>query len=68
MNEHGFTKMVDGKKTTKLDKYFPDEQSIFKFLNMRYKKPTERLEKKPRKEKRVSFGLGLYHVFSQEIS
>ena len=44
MNEHGFTKMVDGKKTTKLDKHFPDEQSIFKFLNMRYKKPTERLD------------------------
>ena len=44
MNEHGFTKMVDGKKTTKLNKYFPDEQSIFKFLGMQYKDPTERID------------------------
>ena len=44
MNEHGFTKMVDGKKTTKLNKHFPDEQSIFKFLGMIYKEPTERLD------------------------
>ena len=43
MNEHGFTKMKNGKKTTKLDKYFPDEQSIFEFLGMRYKNPTERI-------------------------
>jgi NAD-dependent DNA ligase len=43
MNEHCFTKMVDGKKTTKLDKYFPDEQSIFKFLGMIYKEPEERI-------------------------
>ena len=44
MNEHGFTKMVDGKKTTKLNKHFPDEQSIFEFLGMIYKEPTERLD------------------------
>lgn len=44
MNEHGFTKMKNGKKTTKLDKYFPDEQSIFEFLGMRYKDPTERID------------------------
>ena len=44
MNEHGFTKMVDGKKAGKLNKYFKDEQSIFNFLNMRYKEPTERID------------------------
>ena len=44
MNEHGFTKMKDKKKTTALNKYFPDEQSIFKFLKMKYNEPTERLD------------------------
>ena len=61
MNEHGFTKMKDKKKTTALNKYFPDEQSIFKFLKMKYKEPTERLdgnaveiiEKKSKSKKRT---------------
>ena len=44
MNEHGFHKMVNGKKTTKLDRYFPTEKSIFDFLGMVYKKPTERID------------------------
>ena len=44
MNEHGFHKMVDGKKTTKLDRYFPTEKSVFDFLGMVYKKPTERID------------------------
>ena len=32
LNEHGFTKMEQGKKTHSLDMYFPDEKSIFQFL------------------------------------
>ena len=35
MNEHGFHKMVSGKKTTKLNRYFPTEESIFKFLGIK---------------------------------
>ena len=42
MNEHGMYKMVKGKKTTKLKKYFPDEKSIFKFLDIEYREPVER--------------------------
>ena len=43
LNEHGFYKM-DGKvKGEKIDKSFPDEESIFRFLNMKYKTPNERL-------------------------
>jgi NAD-dependent DNA ligase len=42
MNEHGFHKMVGGKKGPKLDKYFPTEKSVFDFLGMVYKGPTER--------------------------
>ena len=57
MNEHGFTKMVNGNKTTKLNKYFPDERSIFKFLGLEYKTPVERqngnaVEKKIKKVKK----------------
>ena len=29
MNEHGFTKMVDGKKAGKLNKYFKNKTSLF---------------------------------------
>ena len=42
MNEHGLYKMVDGKKGTKLDRYFPTEKSVFDFMGMVYKGPTER--------------------------
>lgn len=42
MNEHGLYKMVDRKKTTKLDMLFKTEKDIFDFLSMEYKKPTER--------------------------
>ena len=42
MNEHGLYKLVNGKKGEKLNKYFPTEESVFDFLNMSYKKPTER--------------------------
>ena len=30
------------KKVTKLDRYFPTEESVFEFLGMVYKGPTER--------------------------
>ena len=42
MNEHGLYKMVNGKKGKKLDRYFPTEKSVFDFLGMVYRKPTER--------------------------
>jgi len=42
MNEHGLYKMVNGKKGVKLDKHFPSEESVFAFLGMVYKGPTER--------------------------
>ena len=43
MNEHGLYRMIDGKKTTKLDKEFKNEGEVFEFLNMVYKSPTERI-------------------------
>jgi len=42
MNEHGLYKMTNGKKGLKLDIHFPSEESVFKFLGMVYKGPTER--------------------------
>jgi DNA ligase (NAD+) len=44
MNEHGFHKMEGKKKGAKLDMEFPTEQSIFEFLGLEYKKPTERMD------------------------
>lgn len=43
LNEHGMHKMVNGRKGAKVEGNFPDEQSIFTFLGMKYKKPNERL-------------------------
>lgn len=42
LNEHGFYKMVDGKKGAKIDMTFNSEKNIFDFLNMEYKEPVER--------------------------
>jgi DNA ligase (NAD+) len=48
LNEHGFTKIEKGEKGQKgkkgvmLDMYFPNEQAIFEFLNMKYKEPQQR--------------------------
>lgn len=42
LNEHGIYKMVSGKKGPKVNQSFPDEKSIFDFLEMEYKKPEER--------------------------
>jgi DNA ligase (NAD+) len=44
MNEHGLYEMVGKKKGPKLNQYFPDEESIFKFLGMVYKEPHERID------------------------
>ena len=44
MNEHGLYEMVNKKKGLKLNQYFPDEKSIFKFLGMVYKEPHERID------------------------
>jgi len=42
MNEHGLYKMEKGKKGDKLERYFPTEKSVFDFMGMVYKGPTER--------------------------
>ena len=45
MNEHGLYKLIGPKKKTKgerLNHTFPTEKSIFDFLGMQFKKPTER--------------------------
>ena len=45
MNEHGLYKLTGTKKKTKgarLNQPFPDEKSIFDFLGLVYKSPTER--------------------------
>ena len=42
LNEHGIYHMVSGKKGAKVDQAFPNEKSIFDFLDMQYKKPEER--------------------------
>ena len=44
MNEHGLYKMVGKKKGPILDIMFPTERSIFEFLGLEYKKPTERID------------------------
>ena len=42
LNEHGMHEMNKGNKGAKVEGDFPDEQSIFKFLGMKYKQPNER--------------------------
>ena len=42
LNEHGMHEMKNGNKGAKVEGDFPDEQSIFKFLGMKYKAPNER--------------------------
>jgi len=44
MNELGLYKMEGKKKGAKLDTIFPTEQSVFGFLGLVYKKPTERVD------------------------
>jgi len=42
LNEHGIYKMTDKKKGDIIEQEFPDEKSIFDFLDMEYKEPWER--------------------------
>ena len=44
LNEHGFSHMVNGIKTDKVISNFPNEKSIFDFLEMEYKYPHERID------------------------
>ena len=44
MNEHGFHKMVKGKKANKLQRLFESEEDVFNFLGMVYKGPTKRID------------------------
>ena len=44
LNEHGLSVMENRKKGDKVEHVFVDEQSIFDFLNLEYKKPTDRLD------------------------
>ena len=44
MNEHGLYKMEGKTKGAKIDTLFPTEQSIFTFLGLVYKEPTERID------------------------
>jgi len=43
LNEHGLSVMENKKKGELVNHVFTDEKSIFDFLNMEYKKPTERI-------------------------
>ena len=43
-NEHGIYKLENKKKGSLLENTFPDEKSIFDFLNLVYKEPVERID------------------------
>jgi len=60
MNEHCFTKLVDGVKTKPLQKTFSNEKDIFKFLKVKEKAPEHRtainfkvIEQKKKKKNRT---------------
>lgn len=44
MNEHGLYKMENKKKSEKVEHKFETERDIFKYLNMEYKEPWERVD------------------------
>lgn len=44
LNEHGLSHMHEGNKGTSVQGVFPDEESIFRFLKMKYKTPLERID------------------------
>ena len=46
LNEHGLYKMEGKKKGAKIEQAFPDEESIFAFLKMKYKEPNQRINGK----------------------
>lgn len=60
MNEHCFSKLVNGNKTEKLNKKFTTEKDIFDFLNVEYVEPPQRnavnfkvIETKPKKKRKT---------------
>ena len=44
MNEHGIYNMVNKKKGERLEQYFPTERSVFEFLGIEYREPSERTD------------------------
>lgn len=50
MNEHGLYKLENKKKAEKVDFNFETEKDIFKYLNMEYKEPWERVDGRAFKE------------------
>ena len=44
LNEHGFHHMESGNKGKKVEGVFPDEESIFNFLGMKYITPDKRID------------------------
>ena len=50
MNEHGLYKMENKKKVEKVEHNFETEKDIFKYLNMEYKEPWERVDGRAFKE------------------
>jgi DNA polymerase beta len=44
LNEHGLSKIIDKKKTEKVDKIFMNEHDIFDFLGLEYKLPEDRID------------------------
>jgi NAD-dependent DNA ligase len=50
MNEHGLYKMENKKKVEKVEHIFETERDIFKYLNMEYKEPWERVDGRAFKE------------------
>jgi len=46
LNEHGLSVMENRKKGELVKQIFPDEKSIFDFLNLEFKQPTERINGK----------------------
>ena len=44
MNEHGIYHVINKKKTDKINHLFRDEQDIFRFLGLAFKKPQERID------------------------
>jgi len=42
LNEHGLSRIINKQKVEKITNKFPDEESIFEFLNLVYKNPKER--------------------------
>ena len=53
LNEHGISIMKKGVKGEKISAIFPNEKSIFDFLNMEYKSPMERIDGRAVQDKKA---------------